>query len=906
MKQRSNPSYHHKSWYLIGRAPDIYLMRPHTLNRSFHGAEYHANFTGPGTDMTDKATRKEIQEYVSAGIDTAIDEGYIRVFYQPVVRTLTGEVCGMEALARWDDPHYGLLAPDLFIPSLEKSKQIHKLDTCVIRQICTEYASSVKRNKQIVTVSFNLSRLDFQLCDIHQVIEDAIHDNELPRDVFRVEITESVMENNETRMKGAIDRFWNHGLRVWMDDFGSGYSSLNVLKDYRFDTIKIDMAFLRSFTPRSREIIKSIVDMAKRIGVHTLAEGVETEEQLVFLKNIGCEKAQGYYIGKPMPYADCLAYLKDRGYSLESQQKRRYYHDIGRVNVLSATPLKTALDNTINAIGEEDQIPMAFVELSNDKLCFLFYNDAYQKALQSIGMTGVDQVENDFGNQGTTDGQRFLAMLQQAARSKKVETANLMEGSLHCYAQVRMIAEYPGGNAFLVIFQNLSAQEKAEKENLISDYSRVLFSLYEHIELVDLNTGYSRNIYQSRPTLREYNMIPASEELRIYAEEEIYLEDRERFIRFSNLSTIEERLNEGPSNFISSPFRLRMEDGNYVWYLFIWLYAGLKQERRILCCARRVNSGNIAYLNVDTMRTETHDFLASSHTENGITPELLWKNHVMAADFPFFWKDKDRRYVGVNQRFLAYHGIRNESEVIGKTDEEMGWYINPTPVIKKEREILQSGARIHLLPAAYLCKGEVREVKESKMPIYNEGEIVGLMGYFVDPTEEGGDTPNASGLSMTDPVTGILNFLGITDALLRYQDCFAQENRDFAMLYFDLNGFRKLNNSYGMEWGNALLKAVAGKLKSCIGTKGVVGRMNSDHFVVLHQTKRRREVKSLIKQSKKALEEIGEIDGIACTLYVKCGSCFFSDVRDLQNMFRISREGADAERPEDNGGDYVI
>ena len=161
--------------------------------------------------MPNKATRKIIQEYVSTVIDTAIEKGYIKVFYQPVVRTLTGEVCGMEALARWDDPQYGLLAPDVFIPALERSKQIHKLDTCVIHQICEEYASCIRRGRQVVTVSFNLSRLDFQLCDIHQIIEDAIHDNKLPRDVFRVEITESVMENNETRMKSAIDRFWNYG-----------------------------------------------------------------------------------------------------------------------------------------------------------------------------------------------------------------------------------------------------------------------------------------------------------------------------------------------------------------------------------------------------------------------------------------------------------------------------------------------------------------------------------------------------------------------------------------------------------------------------------------------------------------------------------------------------------------------
>mgnify|MGYP002862079409 CR=1 FL=1 len=126
----------------------------------------------------------KLRQYVLNNIDHAIKEGYIKVYYQPVVRTLTGEVCSMEALARWDDPQYGMLSPAAFIPVLEEARLIHKLDTYIIQNICVHYARLQRLKRKIVPVSFNLSRLDFQLCDIHSIIENAIRDNKLPRDIL--------------------------------------------------------------------------------------------------------------------------------------------------------------------------------------------------------------------------------------------------------------------------------------------------------------------------------------------------------------------------------------------------------------------------------------------------------------------------------------------------------------------------------------------------------------------------------------------------------------------------------------------------------------------------------------------------------------------------------------------------
>ncbi|MBR1437582.1 MAG: EAL domain-containing protein, partial [Synergistaceae bacterium] len=146
------------------------------------------------------------------------------------------------------------------------------------------------------------------LCDIIRETELAVAECNIPRKMVKIEITESVSEEDMTVLNLGIEKFRALGYEVWMDDFGSGYSSLNVLKDYSFDTVKFDMKFLNGFdiakSEKAKYIISSNLQMARLMGMEALAEGVETEEQLEYLKSIGFDKAQGYYFGKPMKLDD--------------------------------------------------------------------------------------------------------------------------------------------------------------------------------------------------------------------------------------------------------------------------------------------------------------------------------------------------------------------------------------------------------------------------------------------------------------------------------------------------------------------------------------------------------------------------------------------------------------------------
>ena len=243
--------------------------------------------------------------YVINNIDNAVNNGWIVPFYQPVVWSDTGEVCGCEALARWMDPVYGQLFPNEFIPVLEEYRLIHKLDKAIFESAFKDIRESLDAGKPVVPVSLNFSRLDFELMDAVKELDDLAAKYQIPKELIHVEVTESALTDNFTKLNEAINRIKDLGYSLWLDDFGSGYSSLNVLKDYQFDVIKIDMRFLSNLenSEKARTLIDCIIKMAARINMLTLTEGVETKGQAEFLNEVGCERLQGYLFGKPVSKA---------------------------------------------------------------------------------------------------------------------------------------------------------------------------------------------------------------------------------------------------------------------------------------------------------------------------------------------------------------------------------------------------------------------------------------------------------------------------------------------------------------------------------------------------------------------------------------------------------------------------
>ena len=251
-------------------------------------------------------------QYVVTHIDKAIEEGYVRPYYQPVVWSKGRALCGVEALARWIDPQYGFLSPGKFIPALESASVVYKLDTEILRLVCKDIRENMDKGLPVLPVSINFSRADFGLVDIVDIVNKTVDEFKVPHHLIHVEITESALTDEEDVLKDTIRRLHENDFATWLDDFGSGYSSFNVLKDFEFDVLKLDMAFLIGFNgnEKAKALIKAVISLANEIGMRTLCEGVETAEQAAFLESADCGRLQGYLYGKPLSREELLEKIK--------------------------------------------------------------------------------------------------------------------------------------------------------------------------------------------------------------------------------------------------------------------------------------------------------------------------------------------------------------------------------------------------------------------------------------------------------------------------------------------------------------------------------------------------------------------------------------------------------------------
>ena len=244
---------------------------------------------------------QRFRQYVISHVDEAIEKGWLQVYYQPIARTVTGHICNEEALSRWLDPQYGFLMPSRFIHPLEENGLMYKVNLNVVSQVLRDFQRRKELGVPIVPISVNLSRRDFEKCDMVQEITDRVDASGFSRSQLKIEITESAFMQNQELLKREVARFRSSGFDVWMDDFGSEYSTLNLLQELDFDLIKIDMQFMKNFSISGKNyiIISDIIDMARRMGITTLIEGVESWEHFQILQSLGCEKIQGYLFNRP-------------------------------------------------------------------------------------------------------------------------------------------------------------------------------------------------------------------------------------------------------------------------------------------------------------------------------------------------------------------------------------------------------------------------------------------------------------------------------------------------------------------------------------------------------------------------------------------------------------------------------
>lgn len=266
----------------------------------------------------DKLRTDLVKEHeVTAEMNTALEEEQFEVYLQPKYNLTNETVVGAEALVRWQHPTKGMISPGVFIPIFERNGFIMKLDEYIWEHTCMILKRWKDEGKPVLPVSINISRIDLynpHLCDI---IIGLVNKYNIPPRYLELEITESAYTENLNQLMPIMKRLQDYGFIILMDDFGAGYSSLNMLKDVPVDVLKIDMNFLRGDAEQGRGgiILNSVVRMAKWLSLPVIAEGVETNTQVNFLRSIGCNDAQGFYYSRPVPVLEFEMLVKKSSYS---------------------------------------------------------------------------------------------------------------------------------------------------------------------------------------------------------------------------------------------------------------------------------------------------------------------------------------------------------------------------------------------------------------------------------------------------------------------------------------------------------------------------------------------------------------------------------------------------------------
>lgn len=240
----------------------------------------------------------------------ALSDNEIRLYYQPLINLYTGELFGFEALMRWFHPERGFVSPGVFIPIIEDNGQILQASQWAFKEACSalKRIQTHSKEKDPLHMSVNFSSEDFSAPDFVDNVYTTLSETDVQAKTIHLEITERLLMTQPEKARETLDMCRKAGMGISIDDFGTGYSSLNYLHSYPISTLKIDQSFIREMhqNPSSLELVRSIIFLGQNMNMTIIAEGVETREEAVLLKEMGCEYCQGFYFAKPMSEDDVI------------------------------------------------------------------------------------------------------------------------------------------------------------------------------------------------------------------------------------------------------------------------------------------------------------------------------------------------------------------------------------------------------------------------------------------------------------------------------------------------------------------------------------------------------------------------------------------------------------------------
>ncbi len=794
----------------------VYILRPTDLDIPSHQKplDYasiahrnaHDNRSGGIMCFTDEDYERDMRRIaIEQTIDDALLRGRIEVWYQPQIDYALGEVIGAEALARWNHQDLGLIMPDEFIPILENCGKVHQLDIYVWEEVCRNVGRwHSKADSKPVPVSVNVSRAEMFEPDLLERFLDLHLKYDLPPGSIRLEITESAFVEDAERISTIVERLREHNMMVEMDDFGSGLSSLNMLKGVPVDVVKLDMGFMQSAMVGNRGgvVLGSVIRMLQGLDTPIIAEGVETLEQAEMLKNMGCHLMQGNHFSRPMSLDDFESFVATNRAVEHAQRRARsdaHLDDLTRIDMASSYLFNHVMGPTMFFFASEG---LGESILTNDE----FYEACGLKRgeLREIEKNPLLQVK--IASRQT--------MWRAAAEAREYGAATCkfeMINGRWIDAVIRYLGTSSRGDVYSMnILRVLNEMDASVSE--LHRSAQAMQDVGWNVEMLDAIVPNSfvkckvddtLNIVYISPKVYEESGLSESEYVRRFhnaLEQTIIVEDRQEFM---------DAVAQGAHSHTTFSCDLRV-------------HYGYGNERRNVNILGRVmpDKDGVEWLYALLL------FVSDPYEEVEETGA-----HAGSLVIPFDYDFATDRLVihsptgdGEGRNYVIEHFIRLMEELPDTVTKSTAAKIistisdlrtHPTAGFSDIKSNLRERDELRWYHVNYTCEAD------------ENGNTLVIHGYAQDSNDQMGSVRWWRRQAEIDPLTGLLN----RNAAEQNINLAIRTEGEGLMFMIDLDGFKKVNDEQGHLAGDALLRDVAAALQSNFREGDLVGRYGGDEFV---------------------------------------------------------------------------
>lgn len=780
-------------------------------------------------------------KYIIDNFERALKEGWIVVYFQPIVRTSNGRVCGEEALVRWEDPLLGMLNPMDFVPALEAVNEVYKLDLYVLDRTLEKMNEQVRRGLYLVPTSINLSQEDFFACDIVEEVARRVEEANISRHMIAIEISEGSLSIGNDFLISQLEQFQELGFQVWLDDYGSGDIAPALLQMVHFDELKINMYFVRQIvdSESARIVLTELIRLAMSLGMETVVEGVEEKAQIEFLKEVGCSKVQGFYYCKPLPVNDVFErYTNGTAIGFEDPKESDYYSAVGRVNLYDLSFTRDGENGLRNYF---DTLPMAIIEVNNNRFKVIRGNKSYREFISfnfSIDFLDMEYVLDDEAPQA---GRYTMTSIRKCGMDgkRRIIDDRLYDGrSLQILMQRISVNAVKKVSAVAIVILSVTEKQKSSGDLTYNYIARTLSEDYINLYYVNLDTdefveyspdAVNRDVSIEKQGIDYFNSVRKSFPKIIYEEDQpLMLESytKENIIRKieekGTYSVTYRRMVDGKPVYVNHKAVRVRSGGNYILIGINDVDAQMKQ-REIM---EKIKEEQITYRR---MMALSGDYFA------------LYSVNLETEDYVSFNTSKEYDKFDIAATGNDFFAVSRENAARIAHPDDLPAFLKVFTRENVIKEVTKNGILIYKY--RFLLKGEVTHIC-LRATLLEEADgprlIVGILNIEDEVRREreyANTLLEAEDRATKDQLTGVKNKRAYVDEEEHLNiQIQAGAKPDFSIVVCDINGLKQINDTLGHKAGDKYIQDGCEIICDAFA-RSPVYRIGGDEFVVVAKGK---------------------------------------------------------------------